>query len=127
MRKFHVSESTVRLFRKKYESSLTSVHSSEEVTEIPKASLGRPLMIGKLDKQVQEYLHIYRKTGGIVNKVVAVATAKALIERSNLEHLKDLDLENSSWAKSLFKRMGFVKRAATTGRPDIPEGAKKEA
>ena len=29
--------------------------------------------------------------------------------------------------KKPFKRIGFVKRAATTGRPDIPEGAKKEA
>ena len=58
---------------------------------------------------------------------MAVVTAKSLIERSNLEHLKDLDLENSSWAKSLFKRMGFVKRAATTERPDIPYGAKKGA
>ena len=58
---------------------------------------------------------------------MVVATAKALIERSNLEHLKEMDLENSSWAKSLFKRLGFVKMAATTGRPNIPEGAKKEA
>ena len=42
-------------------------------------------MIGKLlDKQVQEYLHIYRKKGGIVNKVVAAATAKSLTERTNL-------------------------------------------
>ena len=78
--------------------------SSEEVTEIPNAFLGRPLMIGELlDKQVQEYLCIYRKKGGIVNKVVAVATTKALIERSNLEHLKDLDLENSSWVKAFLR------------------------
>ena len=40
-------------------------------------------------------LHISEK-GGIVNKVVAVATAKALIERSSLEHSKDLNLEDSS-------------------------------
>ena len=33
-----------------------NVHSSEEVTKILKASLGRPLMIVKLlDKEVQEY------------------------------------------------------------------------
>ena len=94
------------------------MHSPEEVNEIPEASLGRLLMIDKLlDKQAQEYLYIYRKKGGIVNEVVAVATAKALIERSNLEHFKELDLEYSSWAKSLF----------TTGRSDIPEGTKKEA
>ena len=81
------------------------MHSSEEVTEIPKDPLGRPLMIGKLlDKRLQEYLHIYPKKVGIVNKVVAVATAKTLIEKSNLEHLKDLDLENSSWPKPLLRR-----------------------
>ena len=60
VQKFYVSQSTVRLFRKNSESSLTNMHSSEEVTEITKASLGRPLMIGKvLHKQVQEYLHIH--------------------------------------------------------------------
>ena len=42
---------------------------------MPNVSRGRPLMIGKLDKQTQEYLHISRKKGGEVNKVVAVATA----------------------------------------------------
>ena len=80
VRKFHISESTVKLFCIKYESSLTNVHSTEEVTKIPKTW---PLMTGKLlEKQVQEYLYIYRKKGCIVNKVLAVATAKALIERS---------------------------------------------
>ena len=80
-----------------------NVHSSEEevVTEIPKASLGRPLMMGKLrDKQVEEYLHIYRKKGSIVLKVVVIATAKTLVERSELKHLKGLELENSLWPKS---------------------------
>ena len=85
-------------------------------------------MFSKLQgKQVQEYLYIYRKKCGIVNKVVIVATAKALIEKSNFEHLKDLDLENSSWAKSFFKRMGLVKWEAETGRTDISEIAEKEA
>ena len=80
-----------------------NVHSSEEeeVTEIPKASLVRPLMMGKLrGKQVEEYLHIYRKKGGIVLKIVVIATVKALVERSELKHLKGLDLENSLWPKS---------------------------
>ena len=41
--------------------------------------------------------------------------------------MKAIDIENTSWAKSIFQCMGFVKRAATTGRPEIPEGARKEA
>ena len=48
-------------------------------------------------------------------------------QRSSLEYLKSIDIENTSWAKSLFRRMDFVKRAATTGRPEIPEGTRKEA
>ena len=59
--------------------------------------------------------------------VVAIATAKALIEQSKDEHLKCIDLENTESARSLFRRMGFVRRASTTGRPKILDGAIKEA
>ena len=38
----------------------------------------------------------------------------------------NLDLENSSWAKSIFKGIDFVKKAATTVRPDIAEGTHKK-
>ena len=52
--------------------------------------------------------------GGVVNTVVAVAIAIALIEKSSDKSLKVLDLDNSFWAKSLFIKMGFGKRASTT-------------
>lgn len=58
------------------------------------------------------------KKSGIVKSVAAAATAKALIKRSNLEHLKEFNIEDSSLAKSLVKQMDFVKRAATTGKPE---------
>ena len=35
------------------------------------------------------------------------------------------DTEVSSWAKSLFKWMGFVKRSATIGRPEMVQKKKK--
>ena len=72
-------------------------------------------------------MHVLRRKGGVVNTVVAIATAKALIARSQDEHLKCTDLEPTSRAKSLFKRMGFKKRTCTTSKPEIPELAKKEA
>ena len=84
-------------------------------------------MLGTLDEKVKNFLHVLRRKGGVVNTVVAVATAKALIARSSDEHLKSLDLDSSFWAKSLFRRMGFTKRACTTSKPEIPELAKKEA
>ena len=52
-----------------------------------------------------------KEAGGVVNSVVAIATAKTVIAKSDLEHLKALDLENWSWTKSLFQRMGFTRRA----------------
>ena len=62
-----------------------------------------------------------------MNSVVALATANALIEQSKEEHLKSICLENTEWARSLFRRMGFVRRAATTGRSKMPDRAIKEA
>ena len=59
--------------------------------------------------------------------MVAIVTAKALIAKSDLEYRKALDLENSSWAKSLFRRMGFVRRGKTASKPEIPQRAKNEA
>ena len=38
-----------------------------------------------------------------------------------------IDLDSSSWAKSLFKRMGLAQRMKTAGKVEIPEGTKKEA
>ena len=58
---------------------------------------------------------------------MAIAIAQPLIAKSEDENLKVLDLEKTSWTKSLFHRMGFVKQSATTGKPVIPDGAKKEA
>ena len=117
-------ESTARNLREKY---CKVIKNNANITKIPKAKLGRPLMLGNLDEQVKNFLLILRRKGGVVNRVVAKATANALISRSNDEYLKSIDLENSSWARSLFTRMGFVKRAVTTNKPELPERALNEA
>ena len=131
MRKFKKShphlkfgESQARALRKKYLEQQKSPNAGKEITTLKR---GRPLMLGTVDEKVRNFLQIVRRKGGVVNTVVAIATAKALIARSDLPHLKALDLESSSWTKSLFQRMGFVRRAKTTSKPEIPERAKTEA
>ena len=62
-----------------------------------------------------------------MNTMVANTTVNPSIEKSNAEHLKYIDLEHSSWAKSLFRRMGLIKRVFTAMKPEIPENAKNEA
>ena len=85
-----------------------------------------PLLLGKVDEMVQSYLSATRHRGGLVSRSIAIATAKALIKRNpqfNLDHV----LSGNSWAKSLFFRMGYVRRAKTTSKVQIPEAVQKEA
>ena len=67
-----------------------------------------------------------RSRGGVISKAVAVATAQALIKRHPELNLNHINIEESSWSKSLFKRMGFIRRLATTGKVSISEELKKE-
>ena len=118
-----LKESTVRAFWEKYQSSLKAKKGGTTITKkLPSLKRGRPLLLGTIDEKVKNFFFALRQKGGVVNTVVAmaIATAKALIERSKDEHLKLIDLESCYWAKNLFRRMGSVKRASTTSRPEIP-------
>ena len=75
---------------------------------------------------IKKYKTTYAR-GGPISTIVAVTVAKVLISRNPELELQHIDLDSSSWAKSLFQRMGFVRRMKTTGKPEIPPGAKKEA
>ena len=82
-------------------------------------------MLGELDSMIQSYIKSLSNRGGVVNTVIANATAKALMKRyPNV--VGEIDVDNSRWAKSLFQRMNFVKRRKTSSKVDIPEGARKE-
>ena len=82
-------------------------------------------MLGELDEIMKNLLHILRRKEGVVNTVMADATAKAFITRSHNEHLKCVDLDSSYWANSLFRRIVFTKRACTTSKPEILEKGSK--
>ena len=91
-------KSQTRALRKKYlDQQKKSPDSGKEIATLKR---GRPLMLGAVDEKVRNFLQIVRRKGGVVNTVVAIATAKAPIEKSDQQHLKNLDLEISSWAKS---------------------------
>ena len=86
---------------------------------------GRPLLLGELNEMVWKYLLTLSKRGGVINTTVANATAKALM--SKYPHVvRQIDVDSSRWAKSLFSRMNFVKRRKTSSKVDIPDGTRKE-
>ena len=79
------------------------------------------------DHMVQKFLLALRSRGVLITSVIAVSVAKALIARNPHLMLDDIDRDSSSWAKKPFRRMAFKKRMKTTGKIEIPDGAKKEA
>ena len=66
-------------------------------------------MLWSLDRLVQKYICAYRGRGGPVNSIIAVPIAKVLIARNPQLNLEHIDLDSSSWAKNLFKRMGLAR------------------
>ena len=92
----YLKESTARTFRKKYPNTLKrNKGSSSTVKKLATMTRGRPLMFGKLDEKVKNFLLALRRKG-VVN---AIAASTALIQKSNEEHLKLIELEKSSLAK----------------------------
>ena len=52
-------------------------------------------MLETVDEKVCNFLQFVRRKGDVVSLLVANATAKAFIAKSDPEHLKALDLQNS--------------------------------
>ena len=113
----------------KYQSELTRSKQKDTILEprIPKEPTGRPLLLGnKIDAMVQKYISASSNRSNVISRSIASSTAIALIS-CNPEYVGQIDLESSSQAQSLFRRMGFVRRRGITAKLEIPHGAFKEA
>ena len=123
-----LNESTARGFKKRVEDDLklgarTGIDPLQAIPRYTEPT-GRPPMLGALDKQVQSYLRSVSDRGGAISRTVAVSVAKTLIKRYPKVVGKVEVTE--TWAQSLLRRMGFVRRAKTSAKVEIPEGARKE-
>ena len=120
---------TVRSFKNKYEQMIKSAKRKTEAPEkvIKKKKRGRPILPDEIDDMVQRFLLSLRKKDEVVNEIVAKSVAKTFVKRSGKPELISADLDGKWWIQSLYCHMGFVRRAATTSKVEIPEGTKKEA
>ena len=88
----------------------------EPIKELPRKKQGRPLLLpDELDHQIQEYLKDLRKRGMPINTAVVVAAAEGILLNKNASLAPKDGIEvklTDDWAKSLLKRMGYVKRKA---------------
>lgn len=88
---------------------------------------GNPLMVWPvIDERVRKFMVSLYKKRGHVRRSIAATNAMVLQSRTDDESLKNM-VVSSTWGRSLLQRIGFWKRAATTGKVEIPESAKKEA
>ena len=115
-------ESTVRSFKKKYLAAVAEKRAAQDYTEvsaIPSLKRGRPLTLGEIDGEVQQYLRALRAAGTPVNSAIVIASAKGIVMTKNRSLLAEYGghiVLTSSWAKSLLIRMGMVYRKASTTR-----------
>ena len=124
----NLNEGTVREYKKTYQIELKNAKIQKRS---PRKSLhiavqGRPKKMQALDEKVQNFLLVARGRGSIIKTATAIATATGFMQNSNDEYYSTVTL-GRPWAQSLFRRMGFVRRFAKTGKVEIPEGAKREA
>ena len=123
----NLNESTVRSYLKKYTAMKNrgKKTSTSPIKGIPAKRRGRPLMLGIVDKKIRDFLIALRHRAGVVNSTIAIAAAKGLIQSSSDPDLKPIKI-NTSWAQSLFRQMGFVRRMATTAKIPIPDKPAKK-
>ena len=134
-----INESTARRLKEKYLEKLKEVileqhrkqaesrdtsdseeHKEEPIvtSELETKPRGRPVRLGEqLDSLVKEFISNLRAAGGVVNTTVARGAAEGIISYRDISKLSShgghINI-TKSWAQSLLRRMGFVKRKCLT-------------
>lgn len=95
---------------------------SPHIKVLPMKRQGRPLLLGeKLHETIPGFI---RETGLVINTSVVVAMPMGIVSAKDpsLLHEKGGHLVITSWAKSLLKRMGYMKRKiSNTGEVTLEE------
>ena len=118
-----VSESTVRGMKEAYYLALKPKKDGEPVTRLEHGARRRPLLLGSLDYNVQEYVRKLRGAGGVVNRAIVIAAATGIVQHNNPAMLRahDGSVElGKKWADAILLRMGLVKRKATKAARKTP-------
>ena len=103
---------------------------SPQIKVLPTKRQGRPLPLGKkLHETVQGLIRETRKAGGVINTSVVVAMPMGIVSAkdASLLHEKGGHLViTPSWAKSLLKTMGYIKRKSSNAGEVTLEELKAE-
>ena len=122
--KFGVLESTVRSIVKAYNKEKSDKY--KELAKLPKRSRGaKPLLPSEIDAKVISMIKSMRASGHSITYDITISIAKSLVKAHNRTLLKEhggsINL-HQTWAQSIHRRLGFVKRKATTSKQPVSPG-----
>lgn len=103
---------------------MSKTRSAEPITRLEHGLRGRPLLLGDLDANFQEYVRKLRLAGGIVTRAIVIAAATGIVEYNNpaLLHTHGGPVVlGKKWADSVLGRMGLGKRKATKAARKLPD------
>ena len=114
----------------KYKQQFLKLQSSSNVEdpEIPIAKRGRNTYLpNDLDADLRKLIATLRECGGVVNPTTIRGCLMGLVKADLAKYGKFLEFHvTSSWLQSLYRRMQFSQRKATTSRPPIGKSAYEE-
>ena len=125
-RKYSIPESTVRGIIK----SCKERKEGSELNQLPRKQRGaKTLLPEDIDEKVIAMIKSMRAAGCVVNYNIAISIAKGIVLASDRSLLKENGgiLEfHQTWCQSIFRRLGFSKRRATTAKQPVSPGFLKE-
>lgn len=126
-RKYSVPESTVRGLVKSYNKERKE---RTELEQLPRKHRGaKTLLPENIDEKVIAMIKSMRAAGCVVNYNIAISIAKGIVLANDRSLLKENGgtLEfHYTWCQSIFRRLGFSKRRATTAKQPVSPGFLKE-
>jgi len=90
---------------------------------LTKSPRGNPLLLGNLDDDLKKWIRNIRKNGGVINSRIVMAGAEAVVTkfaRHKLQRYGGHINITKTYAISVLRRMGFVKRKGTKGTKHLP-------
>ena len=121
------SRVTVRGIIKNYKEAKVD---NEELRELPRKIRGaKTFLPSKLGDKVLQMIKNMRQAGCVVNCNIAVAIGKEIVLANDQTLLKENGGSSNldfSWCQSIFRRIGFTKRQATSAKQPVSPGFLKE-
>ncbi|KAH3738073.1 hypothetical protein DPMN_044683 [Dreissena polymorpha] len=111
----NVSKTTVRSMRDQYVKVKKQLGC--DTTTLARSPRGAPTLLGAYDIELQDYIRQVRVQGGVVNVRTVTAAAEGIVlknDRKKLQRFGGHITIEKSLARSVLRRMGFVKRKGTS-------------